>query len=203
MLYTGDRADMCAISLAPLLDIEHPVGFDSAHAFECECIVEWLTKHRSSNPSTGENIPPCTPVASLLRPLIVRENDDVAPTQAILDGAGCTIGHKAVCWKVKLGWDAVFAVLFTAANCFYKHNWTIYAALLVCGVYMTCAHYRGNGRRLALFFVLDFIIGFTLGGWNYLKLSDGAAVIRFLAALVFSVKLSLDVITIKLNAPIY
>ena len=212
LLYTGDRSDTCAISFTPLSDIEQPVGFDSAHAFECECIVEWLAKHRSSNPMTGENIPPRTPIASLLRPLIVNEGDDddarVAQTQAMLDGAGCTVCNHThpldpVGWREKLGWDAVFAVLFTVANCYYQDDTTIHAALLFCSMYMISAHYYANGRCLALVLVLDFIFAFTVGGWNYLKFADGAAFFRSNVFLVFSTKVSLDFTTTVLGAPLY
>ena len=207
MLYTGDRSDTCAISFAPLSDIEQPVGFDSAHAFECECIVEWLAKHRSSNPMTGERIPPRTPIASLLRPLIVIEGIHVAQTQEILDRAGCTIGtcntEAKVCWKVKLWWDAVLAALFIVANCYYQDNMTIYTALLFCNIYMIYAHYCATGRCIAVILVLSFIFVFTVERWNYLKFADGAAVIRFIVSLVFSTKLSLDFTTTVLGAPLH
>ena len=193
MLYTGDRSDTCAISFAPLSDIEQPVGFDSAHAFECECIVEWLTKHRSSNPMTGECIPPRTPIASLLRPLIVIEGVHVPKTQEILDRAGCTICGdtnpvNTVGWREKLGWDAVFAVLFATANCYCLDKTVIHAALLVCSMCMICAQYNSTGRCFALVFVLWF----TVAGWNQTKFVDDAAVIRFIVSLVFTTKLSLD-----------
>ena len=209
MLYTGDSSDVCAISFTPLSDIEQPVGFDSAHAFECECIVDWLTKHRSSNPMTGECIPPQTPIASLLRPLIIIEGDNarIAKTQAVLDGAGCTIDtcntEAAVGWKKKLGWDVVFVVLFAAANCYYRYETAIYAALLTCSTYMIYAHYRSTGRCIAATLILSFIFAFTIVEWNRMIFTDGAAVIRFIVILVFSAKLSLDFTTTVLGAPFY
>ena len=41
MNFSGDISeDVCVISFLPVVELEHPVGFDSRHAFECECIVQ-------------------------------------------------------------------------------------------------------------------------------------------------------------------
>jgi hypothetical protein len=56
MKYTGDRDDVCAISLIPVAQLKHPVGFEPNHAFDCESIVEWITQHRNINPITGDKI---------------------------------------------------------------------------------------------------------------------------------------------------
>ena len=74
IVYTGDiKNNVCPISFIPVKDLEHPVGFDTEHAFECECIVRWLTQHRCINPVTGKVLGP-VPVASVLRPLVIGGN---------------------------------------------------------------------------------------------------------------------------------
>ena len=98
MLYTGDPHDICAISFTPVADIEHPVGFDSTHAFECECIVEWLTKSRCTNPITSEIIGP-VPISSVLKPLIIGESfnvDTVEHTIEILKTAGNAVDSEHI-----------------------------------------------------------------------------------------------------------
>ena len=86
--------DACAITFTPVRELDRPVGFDTAHAFECESIVEWITRRRNTNPITGQTIP-STPVASLLRPLIVDDNaEHVVETQIILDNAGWVVGTE-------------------------------------------------------------------------------------------------------------
>jgi hypothetical protein len=93
MLYTGDAADFCPISFAPVCDLEQPVGFDAGHAFECECIVEWLTLHRSTNPLTGKDFSGAL-LADILHPLIVCGNNEHVPeTLLVLSNAGRAIGH--------------------------------------------------------------------------------------------------------------
>lgn len=97
MLYTGDPHDVCAISFTPVANIEHPVGFDSAHAFECECIVEWLTKLRCINPVTSQVLGP-VPISSVLHPLIIGERIDVSKletTAKILNEAGNAIDSES------------------------------------------------------------------------------------------------------------
>jgi hypothetical protein len=91
MRYSGDRDDVCAITFAPVSELDRPVGFDTAHAFECESIVEWITKRRNTNPMTGQTVPNAA-VASLLHPLIVDENaEHVVETQIILNRAGWVV----------------------------------------------------------------------------------------------------------------
>lgn len=97
MLYTGDPHDICAISFTPVADIEHPVGFDSTHAFECECIVEWLTKSRCINPVTSQILGP-VPVNSVLHPLMIGECMDICKlntTVKILNEAGNAIDSES------------------------------------------------------------------------------------------------------------
>lgn len=94
MLYSGDMDDVCAITFTPVQELDRPVGFDTAHAFECESIVEWITKRRNTNPITGQTVPNAS-VASLLHPLIVDENaEHVVETQIILNNAGWVVGTE-------------------------------------------------------------------------------------------------------------
>jgi hypothetical protein len=98
MLYSGDMNDVCAITCTPVKELNRPVGFDTAHAFECEAIVEWITNHRSTNPVTGQNVPK-TAVACLLHPLIVDEEnaEHIVETQIMLNSSGWVTGsEKAV-----------------------------------------------------------------------------------------------------------
>jgi hypothetical protein len=105
MRYTGDAdKDVCAITCVPVKELSRPVGFDAAHAFECEAIVEWITKHRRTNPMTGLPLPPNTAVARLLHPLIIVDDAShaarVPETQLLLDRAGWTTtagADKVVC----------------------------------------------------------------------------------------------------------
>jgi hypothetical protein len=86
--------EVCAITFTPVRELDRPVGFDTAHAFECESIVEWVTKRRGTNPITGQTVPSVA-VASLLHPLIVEENvEHVVETQIILDNAGLVVGSE-------------------------------------------------------------------------------------------------------------
>jgi len=89
MNFSGDISeDVCVISFLPVVQLEHPVGFDSRHAFECECIVQWLTHFRATHPVTGQTFPP-GPVAALLHPLVVDGHEEhVNATQEMLDRGG-------------------------------------------------------------------------------------------------------------------
>jgi len=96
MQYTGDPNDMCSISFTKVKDIERPVGFDSAHAFECECIVEWLSKGRCINPITSQVLGPVR-ISSVLHPLKVTEivnESEIQKTVEILEAAGNAIDSE-------------------------------------------------------------------------------------------------------------
>lgn len=91
MQYSGDIHDICCISLTPVCELEHPVGFDSQHAFECDDIVLWITQCQNTNPLTLEHLEP-THVTNLLRPLIINNvTEHIAKTQTILNEAGWVI----------------------------------------------------------------------------------------------------------------
>jgi hypothetical protein len=208
MIFTGDRLDKCAISFTPVDEIEQPVGFDSAHAFECECIVEWLTTHRSSNPMTGESIPPATPVASILRPLIIREGLDahVVETQAALDRSGMTVGGETadvipVHWMVKFGWDTWFAICFTLVN--FSGGYSIMNILLLCCIVRLIKRHYSIMHREILVVCFCCSAAFALVGKFYNIFSPAATTSMFFRLLnveIFSAKVSLDIATTMFNA---
>jgi hypothetical protein len=200
MLYTGDDSDVCAISFTPVGEIEQPVGFDSAHAYECECIVEWLTTQRSSNPMTGECIPPATPVAAVLHPLIVTDDAHVASTQAALDRAGLTVGGAgAVSWKAKFGWDAVFFVVFAMGNRWIG-NMFDNVCLLVCTTLLMCAHYRAMGPWIVLNSFIAFVVTLAVGKLSNMYTPDSSEFVQLFNIELFSVKVSLDIVTTVIEA---
>ena len=116
MLYSGDIADVCAISFTPVRQIERPVGFDARHAFECQSIVEWLTKCRCINPVTSQVLGP-VPISSVLHPLIIEQctdSSELEQTLRILTTAGNAIDSES---DAKVG--KVTALFYHE---FYKHD---------------------------------------------------------------------------------
>ena len=111
MNFSGDiLEDVCIISFLPVVQLENPVGFDSRHAFECECIVQWLTRFRATNPVTGQTFP-LSLVALLLHPLVVDGREEhVNATQGMLDRAGWVIdsevGFKTIIIMLGLFFDS-------------------------------------------------------------------------------------------------
>jgi len=106
MLYTGDPSDVCAITFVPVGELERPVGFNSTHAFECTSIVEWLTRHKSTDPMTCKDYTG-KPMADILHPLIVNgDAEHVATTSKLLSSARRAVG-KASSAISKFGSDAV------------------------------------------------------------------------------------------------
>ena len=96
MEYAGGIDDVCAISLLPASQLKRPVGFDSKHAFECESVIQWLTRCRATHPLTGQVFAP-QPVASLLHPLAVNGCiEHLAETQRMLNNAGHVIGSVSL-----------------------------------------------------------------------------------------------------------
>ena len=197
MLYTGDTSDRCAISFTPVCDIEQPVGFESMHAYECECIVEWITKRSSSNPITGEPIPPSTPVSEVLRPLVVQGDAHVASTQATLERAGKTIGVAVpVHWLEKFAWDFVFSAMFLLGN-YWSGDLIVNASLLFCSIFLTNAHYNVTGPWIVLTILISFAFAFGMACMNNIHILDVSLLecFQLLTMEVFSVKVSLDVVT--------
>ena len=110
MLYTGDPSDVCAITFVPVGELERPVGFDSTHAFECTSIVEWLTRHKGTNPMTCQDYTG-KPMADILHPLIVNgDAGHVATTSKLLSRHA--VGKAS--WAIsKFGSDAVLFLVET------------------------------------------------------------------------------------------
>ena len=86
MLFTGDCDDRCPISFARVADIQHPVGFNSKHAFECNMLLAWLTRCKPVNPITAARVR--GKISDVLRPLVIGKDDHVRATQEMLDQAG-------------------------------------------------------------------------------------------------------------------
>jgi hypothetical protein len=87
MLYTGDSTERCPISFLRVKDIENPVGFDGGQAYECDHLIEWLTRYRHTNPITSQRVE--GRLIDILHPLIVEGNDaHVSETLVKLGRAG-------------------------------------------------------------------------------------------------------------------
>jgi hypothetical protein len=170
MRFSGDMDDVCAITFTPVREISRPVGFDTAHAFECESIVEWITKKRSTNPVTGLVVSN-TAVACLLHPLIVDENaEHVAETQVILNGAGWVKGAQLCSamsvMRVHIVIYTIYALLTTkllsdsgvaaAVSVF------IIISSFVQLMHQTCHMYPVNGKWIMGYFCVIGVIVFTL-----------------------------------------
>jgi hypothetical protein len=205
MLYTGDPLDVCPITFVPVGELERPVGFDSAHAFECEGIVEWLTRHKSTNPLTLTDYSGA-PVAEILHPLIVNgRTSHVAHTRQILlmaepakvasRHAMCKLGSDAVLfflgifWKIYGGTSAPIASLDAV---------TI-VLLLACILW----HYPVCGRQMiysylmvSLCYTLVFITCWIL--WP----PSARMIVHLWSTHLFSVKVAIDVMTEAFGANI-
>ena len=70
-MFTGDTDDRCAITFAPVSELEHPVGFESTHAYECDSLIEWL-RVRPTNPITAQEIACDSFIVDVVQPLIVQ-----------------------------------------------------------------------------------------------------------------------------------
>lgn len=189
MQYSGDLNDVCPISFTPVAEIERPVGFDSVHAFECHCIVEWLTKHRCINPVTSEVIG-AVPISSVLQPLIIDKIVDASELQhtiQILCEAGTAIDSEspdktrdevlrvhcssishalvfnALVWLFSMGFIYYFRI---------HGNFSHVIEIIICIISMvyftveTLARYPLNGKQilLGLFSISIFI-------WSYIAIS--------------------------------
>lgn len=82
------NSDHCPITHVPVKDLRHPVGFDTSTAYECDALVEWLTKGRSSNPLSNELMH--GRIIQILTPLIVTGTEHIAETYDKLNQAGIT-----------------------------------------------------------------------------------------------------------------
>ena len=112
--YTGNLDDVCPISFTPVNEILHPVGFDAKHAFECDMIVMWLTKHKARNPFTSLEVN--GPVASVLHPLIIAGDDShVQETTGMLQRAGYIGAKRHERIRRSMYWNMGNMVMFFCA----------------------------------------------------------------------------------------
>jgi hypothetical protein len=99
---------VCPISFVPVETIVHPVGFDTTHEFECECILEWLTRHRCTNPATGAVVGPVK-ISTILHLLIVGKSQDLShltKTINMLQNAGTASDSESLLTPEPIGFPA-------------------------------------------------------------------------------------------------
>ena len=94
MQFLGDPDDVCPISFLFVREIAQPVGFDEHHAFDCDSVTEWITKHKPTNPVTTLPVDGRR-VVDVLFPLIVEgDGAHVGETWIKLSEAGPIILSK-------------------------------------------------------------------------------------------------------------
>jgi hypothetical protein len=211
MQYTGDPSDVCPISFAQVADLERPVGFDAAHAFECESIVEWLTRHKCTNPLTGKRYSGM-PVADILRPLIVGgRGEHVSSTRQMLLGraVGARRGRGAA---VKFGSDVLLLLLQILASLFVRVSGNevvtapladmISMALLIACIML---QYPVRGTWVIVVFLIPATV------YTMLAITQGilapnvtmALILHLWSVSLFATKVSLDINTEAFGAEIY
>jgi len=117
---------MCPISFAQAVELQNPVGFNSKHAFDCDMLVNWLTRHHPTNPITAADVQ--GKISDILTPLIVNGNDmHVTLTQSKLDKAGYALdqlhvySHDMVFDKLGLIAQAILLVVMLMGFIFVPH----------------------------------------------------------------------------------
>jgi hypothetical protein len=90
MEFTGDPfEDRCPITLTTVKDIRHPVGLEPNTAYDCDALVDWITRGNSRNPLTMELLH--GKMDEIATPLIVGNNQQIiAETFMKLKQAGVT-----------------------------------------------------------------------------------------------------------------
>ena len=89
MRFTGDvEHDKCPITLTPVTELEHPVGFDPKCAYECDALIAWL-RVKQCNPLTSEPLDTSARFVDVLQVMIINEQIARVPmTQTKLRQAG-------------------------------------------------------------------------------------------------------------------
>ena len=89
MRFTGDvQHDKCPITLTPVTELEHPVGFDPRCAYECDALIAWL-RVKQCNPITSEPVDTSARFVDVLHAMIIDEEITSVPmTEAKLRQAG-------------------------------------------------------------------------------------------------------------------
>ena len=116
MEFTGDLLeDCCPITLTVVKDIRHPVGLEPNHAYECDALVDWVTKGDSRNPLTMELLH--GKMAEIATPLIVGNNQHmIAETYMKLRQAGDTKATKVAMRFDRAFWTSFQAVAFVVVT---------------------------------------------------------------------------------------
>ena len=122
MIFTGDVNDRCAISFALVKELDHPVGFEPMHAYDCDSLIEWL-RVRPTNPITAQEIARDSFVIDVLQPLVVQENrGHLESTRAKLERAG------KVCEVTGQNTSGVFPALMALVHTIFYTYFTVYAS---------------------------------------------------------------------------
>ena len=161
MQFLGDADDVCPISFVPVRELAHPVGFDAHRAFDCDCVTEWITQHRPTNPVT--TLPVGGPrVVDVLFPLVV-EGDDahVGATRIKLSDAGRVLLDKKERLRSALGPLVAHLLLFSLAAYALGPSYPYVmlpavAASWVLLAYQTRATYPRDGKHILLLLFLWF-----------------------------------------------
>ena len=206
LVYTGDPCDLCAITFASAGELARPVGFDARHAFECEDIVEWLTRHRKTNPRTGKDYG-SLPVHRILHPLVVNGRaEHVASTQWILNWVE-SADRKDAMLRVanKVGCDMALFLLVVYCRAF-AHAWPFQACLVTLCTVISGIQWQYPARGSMVVAVYFMIAGF----YTSLGITCGVfsphvtmtMIVHLWCIQLFAVKVALDVNTEAFGANI-
>ena len=207
LVYTGDPSDVCAITFASVGELVRPVGFDARHAFECVDIVEWLTRHRRTNPRTGKHYG-SLPVHEILHPLVVNGcTEHVASTQRILKWAESADKRDAVLRKfacdVVLFLLVVYWRVFTRALVASPFP----ASVVTLAIVITCIRWQYPARGSMVIAVYFMIAGFYTSLAITLGIFSGHVTATMIVHLwciqLFAVKVALDVNTEVFGAKLH
>ena len=162
MQFLGDADDVCPISFVPVRELAHPVGFDAHRAFDCDCVTEWITQHRPTNPVTTLPVVGGPRVVDVLFPLVV-EGDDahVGATRIKLSDAGRVLLDKKERLRSALGPLVAHLLLFSLAAYYALRPYPYMmlpavAASWVLLAYQTRTTYPRDGKHILLLLLLWF-----------------------------------------------
>lgn len=157
MEFTGDLDDVCPISYTPVRSLEHPVGFDAGHAYDCDSAVTWITKHRPCDPMTSMPLVGIR-VEDVLHPLIIQgEAAHLDATRARLQQAGALMLDKPT--RIRRAAPALYVnmlLLLLSAVTMQPHPGVLIAATALSFVHLafqTCQTYIVDGKMLVCSFV--------------------------------------------------
>ena len=177
MIFTGDVNDRCAISFALVKELDHPVGFEPMHAYDCDSLIEWL-RVRPTNPITAQEIARDSLVIDVLQPLVVQENrGHLESTRAKLERAG------RICEMTRGDATTVSPALMALAHTIFYTCFTYYASLyqIVMQISEPPVTIFGVGLTLMSFawFARDTIQNYRINGkwivFNFMWVSRAAS----------------------------